>query len=152
VEPIGPHQRTRTKAFFLQQLLLYRAMGSAMFDVRVLTKSHWGGFPTHQLLYLVGMVDLRNRAAELCRSNSSRTTWATSRRCCRIAWPRATSVSSPRTDRWPEARRHLLFARVHHRDSAARLIGRTDAPYSIKTIKYKWHNDENFIGSTYNER
>ena len=46
MEPTGPYQEehtseAHTKAFFLPQPLVYRAIGSAMFDVRVLTKRHF---------------------------------------------------------------------------------------------------------------
>ena len=52
----------RTKAFFLLQLLIRSAMGSDMFDVRVLRHQHYGGFPLHQIIDFYAMVDVRNMA------------------------------------------------------------------------------------------
>jgi hypothetical protein len=135
----------RTKAFFLQQILVYRAMGSSMFDVRVPTKSHWGGFPTHQLL------DLRNRAVQLCPEQlvpgyfGNPETW----RLRRLVESNFSTIASNQGGRKPDA--IFLFGRVHHRDSTSRLIGNMDAPCSIKTSKHKWRNDENYTGPTYND-
>ena len=45
---------------FLQQELVFAAMGSDMFDVCALLRRHYSSFPVRQLLDLVGMVDSRN--------------------------------------------------------------------------------------------
>ena len=42
----------RSKAMFLQQELVFAAMGSDMFDVRVLLRRHYGSFPVRLLLDL----------------------------------------------------------------------------------------------------
>jgi len=58
----GLNFEERSKALFLLQELVFAAMGSDMFDVRILLRRHYGSFPVRQLVDLVGMVRTSDRA------------------------------------------------------------------------------------------
>lgn len=62
-----PHltQEARTKALFLLSTLVYRAFGSDLWDIRVLTRSHHGGIATNQLLDMINNSDVRADLLEL---------------------------------------------------------------------------------------
>ena len=97
------------------------------------------------------MVDLRNRAVELGPEQlepgylGNPETWMSNL----LIEKNFSTVASNQGRRKPDAM--FLFERVHHCDSAARLIGCLDAAYSIKPSKRKWHKDENYTGLTYHD-
>ena len=135
----------RTKALFCLQQLIKAAMGNDMFDVRVLSRKHYGGFPVQQLLDLCGMVDVRNQTVEMMPElfgvdgafhNSE--TWLTTRKVESMFG----SLASDSGGRKPRAAD--LFGRARHIEMAADIRGDDTRGFSVRVSKRKWKVDDNY--------
>jgi hypothetical protein len=141
----------RTKALFLQQALVYRAMGEDLYDVRTLTGSHYAGFPTHQLIDLIGVVDVRNQAMARCpeqmdpRFLGNSETWLTTRSLESSFGAYAANLGG----RKPDA--EFVFGRTRHLEAATQISSNSDKAWNVRGSKRKWHNDENFTDAKYND-
>ena len=135
----------RTKALFCLQQLIKAAMGNDMYDVRVLGRRHYGGFPVQQLLDLYGMVDVRNQTVEMlpelfgvdgCEHNSE--TWMTTR----LVEGMFGYMASDSGGRKPRAAD--LFGRARHIEIAADIRADDTRGFSVRVSKRKWKVDDNY--------
>jgi hypothetical protein len=133
----------RTKALFLQQELIKAAMGTDMFDVRVLSRMHYGGFVLHQLLDFIGMVDVRNQALALvphllnergCDLNTE--TWLATK----ILESSFSLIASNPGGRKMTAKD--LFGRIHNLEVAAEIRADSTRGFAVRRSKRKWKQDD----------
>jgi hypothetical protein len=139
----GLTSAARTQAMFLVQLVVRRALGRSMFDVRVLNSRSILGFPVHQILDFYYMGDIRAQMMELMPETEeigflgNPETMLTTR----LNESHFSFVASDQGGAKPSPSR--LIGRMHRLDVVCALVADLCRRFNVRISKSKWKVDDN---------